>query len=58
MKRISVKKAAEMLEVPPQAVRRMVQLGRFGEIINDSKYRNTYYITDVMVNDFRKGGNK
>jgi hypothetical protein len=56
MKRITIRQAAQMLDKSEQAVRVMIQKGLIGAITNESKYRNTYYLTDTMIDDFMKGG--
>lgn len=56
MKRITIRQAAQMLNRSEQAVRVMVQKGLIGAITNNSKCRNTYYLTDAMIDDFMKGG--
>ena len=56
MKRITVKAAADRLGICEQATRKLIQKGLIGEITNTSKYRNSYYLTDVMIDNFMKGG--
>ena len=58
MKRIKVAEAALMLGRSQQAVRKMIQDGKIGEITNISKERNTYFLTDVMIINYMKGGRR
>lgn len=55
MKRITVKEAAALVGVEEHCLRQMINNGLLGRVIK-RKSRNTYYITDAMVNDFMKGG--
>lgn len=57
MQKITVKDAAQMLGVSPQAVRVMIQ----NNVIECAtcwgpKHRRTYYVTDEQVKAFMKGG--
>ena len=58
MKRVKVEEAALVLGISKQAVRKMIQDGKIGRITNVSKERNTYYLTDVMIKDYMKGGRR
>ena len=56
MKRITTKEAAKSLECSTQQVRMMIQLGKIpGAVCWGPKYRRTYYITDTMIENFKKG---
>lgn len=55
MKRITVKEAAALVGVEEHCMRQMINNGLLGQVIK-RKSRNTYYITDVMVENFMKGG--
>lgn len=56
MKRITIKQAAQMMEVSEQAARMMVQLEKIpGAICYGPKHRRTYYITDEQIEKFMKG---
>lgn len=55
MKRITVKQAAAMIGVEEQCLRQMIINGLLGQVIR-RKSRNTYYVTDAMVENFMKGG--
>lgn len=57
MKRITVKRAAEMMNVGVQQVRVMVQNGRIpGASYGGSKTRKSYFITDTQIENLMKGG--
>ena len=57
MKRITVKQAAEMMNVGEQQVRVMVQNGRIpGASYGGSKTRRSYFITDTQIENLMKGG--
>lgn len=55
MKRITVKEAAARVGVEEHCMRQMINNGLLGQVIK-RKSRNTYYITDAMVENFMKGG--
>ena len=59
MNKITVKQAANMAGVSPQALRVMIQ----EKVIDGAKCygpkgRKTYYVTDDQMINFMKGGNK
>ena len=55
--RITIEKAATMLNIAPQGVRVMVQNGLIdGARCWGPKYRRTYYVTDAMIINFKRGG--
>lgn len=57
--RLTIKEAAQRLDLPEQAVRVWVQRGcSFGEVIFDKKSRNgrrTYYINSERLEKYLKG---
>lgn len=55
MQRITVKEAADRAGVEEHCMRQMINNGLLGKVIK-RKTRNTYYVTDVMVEEFMKGG--
>lgn len=55
MKRITVKQAAALVGVEEHCMRQMINNGMLGHVTK-RKSRNTYYITDAMVENFMKGG--
>ena len=55
MERITVKEAADRAGVEEHCMRQMINNGLLGKVIK-RKTRNTYYVTDVMVEEFMKGG--
>lgn len=55
MQKITVKEAAALVGVEEHCMRQMINHGMLGKVIK-RKTRNTYYITDVMVENFMKGG--
>lgn len=58
MKRITIKEAAEMLNVGEQRVRVLIQQGKIkGPIWTGTKRRRNYIITDEQIINFMKGGN-
>lgn len=57
MERITVKKAADMMNCGEQQVRVMVQLEKIpGAFCYGPKHRRTYYITDQQVRAVMEGG--
>jgi len=57
MKRITIKQAAEMMNVGEQQLRIMIQRGRIpGASYGGSKTRRSYFITDEQVRNLMKGG--
>lgn len=57
--RITIKKAAEIMNVGEQQVRVMVQNGRIpGAFCSGSKARRTYFITDTQIKRLMEGDNR
>lgn len=58
MQRITVEQAANMAGVAKQTMRAMIQHNVIaGAKCYGPKYRRTYYVTDVIIKNFMKGGN-
>lgn len=56
MKRISIRKAAQMMKCGEQQIRMLVQLGKIpGAFCAGSKQRRTYYIYDEQITNLMKG---
>lgn len=56
MKRISIRKAAQMMKCGEQQIRMLVQLGKIpGAFCTGSKQRRTYYIYDEQITNLMKG---
>lgn len=57
MNKITIKQAAQMMQVSEQQVRIMVQIGKIpGAICYGPKCRRTYFITDEHVKNLMRGG--
>jgi len=53
-RRITIKEAAEYLEMPEQGVREHIKKGYFGSFYGKEGHR-AYYVTDEQVRKFKKG---
>ena len=59
MRKLTIKQAAQMLQLSEQATRMMIQLEKIpGATCYGPKHRRTYYVTDVMIHKFMEGGPK
>lgn len=59
MKKITIKQAAQMMEISEQAVRMMIQFEKIpGATCYGPKHRRTYFVTDAMIQRFMEGGPK
>lgn len=56
MRRLSIKKAAEMMDMKEQQVRIAIQRGKIpGAFVLGSKARKTYYIFEEQIINLMKG---
>ena len=59
MRRVTIKEAARLMQLPEQAVRVLIQLGRIsGATYYGTGKRRTYYITDEQIYNMTRGGTR